>query len=61
MNPNHANGSKSPNEKNELIDQALQQAVGGGNAFLDLCGAKCSVFGVDVCKISCGISFSLPR
>jgi hypothetical protein len=59
MNPTNANGSKSPNEKNELIDQALQQTVGGGSAHLDLCGQKCSVFGVDVCKISCGITFSL--
>jgi hypothetical protein len=59
MNPNNASDSKGSNEREEMIDQALQQSVGGGSAHLDLCGQKCSVFGVDVCKTSCGITFSL--
>lgn len=47
------------NEKNELIDQALQESVGGGTASLDLCDARCSVFGADVCNLTCGIKFKL--
>ena len=37
--------------KFEVIEQALQQAVGGGQVPIDLCGGTCSIFSIDVCDI----------
>ena len=37
--------------KFEVIEQALQEAVGGGTVPIDLCGGTCSVFSIDVCDI----------
>lgn len=43
------------NEKNELIEQALQESVGGGAIRIDLCDLKCSIFSKDVCDFKCGV------
>jgi len=48
------------NAKNkfEVIEQALQEAVGGGKP-IDLCGGTCSVFSWDVCDVDlCSIGTS---
>ena len=43
--------------KFEVIEQALQEAVGGGTVPIDLCGGTCSVFSIDVCDIDlCSIN-----
>ena len=39
----------SPNEKYEIIEQALQESVGGG-AF-PVCGFSCHLFSMDICNI----------
>lgn len=39
------------NEKYEIIEQALQASVGGGIIDIDLCGATCSIFSIDVCNV----------
>ncbi len=46
-------------EKQEIIDRALQESVGGGNeGSVDVCGINCSIFSMDVCRIDiCRISF----
>ena len=42
-----------PNERNELIEQALQEAVSGGAALN--CSISCHVFSINVCYIDlCG-------
>lgn len=38
----------NPNEKQEIIDQALQEAVGGG---VNWCGFTCNFFSRDICNI----------
>ena len=43
----------NPNEKQEIIAQALQEAVGGGR--IDLCSISCHIFSKDVCYVDlCG-------
>lgn len=46
-------------EKQEIIDRALQESVGGGSeGSIDWCGISCSIFSMDVCNIDlCRISF----
>ncbi len=46
-------------EKQEIIDRALQESVGGGNeGSVDVCGISCSIFSINVCNIDiCRISF----
>lgn len=46
-------------EKNEIIERALQEAVGGGlEVDIDLCQVSCSIFSINVCNIDlCSISF----
>jgi hypothetical protein len=42
-----------PNEKQEIIEQALQEAVGGGVG--DWCAVKCRIASRDICHIDlCG-------
>jgi hypothetical protein len=42
----------NPNEKQEIIEQALQEAVGGGKNW---CGFECRMFSRDICSIDvCG-------
>ena len=42
-----------PNEKQEIIEQALQEAVGGGR--INICSISCSIFSRDVCYVDlCG-------
>ena len=49
MNPN------DKNEKNEIIEQALQEAVGGGR--VNLSSISCHIFSKDVCYVDfCGTS-----
>jgi hypothetical protein len=43
--------TKTNSRKFEVIEQALQQAVGGGQVPIDLCGGTCSIFSIDVCDI----------
>jgi hypothetical protein len=46
------NTMSNPNEKNELIDQALQESVSGGLARdIPLCSVSCSIFSIDVCHV----------
>jgi hypothetical protein len=47
-NPNQA-------EKLELIEEALQQSVGGGSITIHLCDLHCHVLSVNVCDFSCSI------
>jgi hypothetical protein len=47
-NPNQA-------EKNELIEQALQETVGGGSITIHLCDLHCHILSVNVCDFSCSI------
>jgi hypothetical protein len=43
----------NPNERNELIEQALQEAVSGGAAMN--CSISCHIFSINVCYIDlCG-------
>jgi hypothetical protein len=42
-------------EKNELIEQALQESVGGGSIVIRLCELHCHIFSVNVCDFSCSI------
>ena len=43
-----------PSEKNEIIEQALQEAVGGGMANWT-CSISCHIFSRDVCYVDiCG-------
>lgn len=40
------------NEKHEIIEQALQESVGGGMAAdIDLCSVSCHVFSINVCYV----------
>jgi hypothetical protein len=49
----------NPNEKFEIIEQALQESVGGGMAPIDLCSISCHVFSINVCHIDlCSIGKS---
>jgi hypothetical protein len=42
----------NPNEKQEIIEQALIEAVGGGMAW---CSISCHIFSKDVCYVDlCG-------
>jgi hypothetical protein len=42
-----------PNEKQEIIEQALHEAVGGGR--INLCSISCHIFSKDVCYVDlCG-------
>lgn len=42
----------NPNEKHELIEQALQESVSGGLARdIPLCAITCSIFSIDVCRV----------
>lgn len=42
----------NPNEKYEIIEQALQESVGGGLARdIDLCSVSCHVFSINVCYV----------
>jgi hypothetical protein len=43
------------NEKHELIEQALQESVGGGSIVIRLCNAHCHIFSVNVCDFTCEI------
>jgi hypothetical protein len=46
----------NPSEKYEIIEQALQESVGGGMIPVDVCGASCHIFSIDVCRIDiCGV------
>jgi hypothetical protein len=46
----------NPNEKVEIIERALQEAVGGGEV-IDVCAITCSIFSIDICYIDrCSIS-----
>jgi hypothetical protein len=48
------NNNTNPSEKYEIIEQALQESVGGGR--INLCAITCHVFSIDVCRIDvCGI------
>jgi hypothetical protein len=47
-NPNQA-------EKNELIEQALQESVGGGSITIHLCDLHCHIFSVNVCDFTCSV------
>lgn len=38
--------------KFELIEQALQEAVGGGIPPIDLCGGSCHILSWDVCDVN---------
>jgi hypothetical protein len=41
-------------EKYELIEQALQESVGGGQR--DFCGIQCHIFSVNICNTDlCGL------
>jgi hypothetical protein len=40
------------NEKYEIIEQALQASVGGGLIDINLCGATCSIFSIDICDVN---------
>jgi hypothetical protein len=39
----------NPNEKYEIIEQALQESVGGGA--IPLCHISCHIFSINVCDI----------
>ena len=53
MNPNY---KQDQTEKNELIEQALQESVGGGTTVrIGLCDLHCSIFSVNVCDFTCGV------
>jgi hypothetical protein len=46
----------NPNEKHELIEQALQEAVGGGTTIvITVCEAHCHILSMNVCDFSCGV------
>lgn len=48
--------------KFEIIEQALQEAVGGGVEPIDACAVTCSVFSMDVCNIDlCTVRPQLQR
>jgi hypothetical protein len=55
MNPNNQDGA---NEKNELIEQALQESVSGGTIRIRLCDLHCSIFSVNVCDFTCGVKIT---
>jgi hypothetical protein len=43
---------KNPNEKNEIIEQALQESVSGGLATrIPLCSISCHIFSINVCYV----------
>jgi len=48
---------ENPNqtEKLELIEEALQQSIGGGSITIHLCELHCHVLSVNVCDFSCSI------
>jgi hypothetical protein len=48
----------NPNEKNEIIELALQESVSGGLArSIDFCSVSCHVFSINVCYVDlCGVS-----
>ena len=52
------NKPNNSNEKVEIIERALQEAVGGGDT-VDICSYfDCSIFSMNVCHIDkCEISF----
>lgn len=42
----------NPTEKSEIIEQALQESIGGGvYNDNDVCAVTCSIFSIDVCRI----------
>jgi hypothetical protein len=42
----------NPNEKNEIIELALQETVSGGLfRDIDLCSVSCHVFSINVCHV----------
>jgi hypothetical protein len=42
-------------EKQEIVELALQEAIGGGR--VNLCGISCHIFSKDVCHVDlCGTS-----
>ena len=47
----------NPTEKNEIIEQALQESVTGGLAArIPLCSISCHIFSINVCYVDlCGI------
>ncbi len=50
----------NPNEKNEIIELALQESVSGGLAKdIPLCSINCSIFSIDVCRVDL-CSIKLP-
>ena len=43
--------NNNPGDKYEIIERALQESVGGGLTPVDVCGASCHIFSLDVCNI----------
>jgi hypothetical protein len=41
----------NPNEKNEIIEQALQESVSGGTIRIPLCSVSCHIFSINVCHV----------
>lgn len=42
----------NPTEKNEIIEQALQESVSGGLAArIPLCSISCHIFSINVCYV----------
>ena len=41
----------NPGEKYEIIEQALQESIGGGMVPVDVCGASCHIFSINVCNV----------
>ena len=49
----------NPNEKYEIIEQALQESVGGG-APVGLCHISCHILSINVCDVDiCHIPFTV--
>lgn len=47
--------NQEPNERNELIEEALLQSIGGGTIRIRLCDLHCSIFSINVCDFTCGV------
>jgi hypothetical protein len=55
MSPQNEN-----NEKHELVEQALQQSIGGGTTvIIKICELHCHILSANVCDFSCSVRIPL--
>jgi hypothetical protein len=48
---------ENPNqtERLELIEEALQQSIGGGSITIHLCDLHCHILSQNICDFTCGV------